>query len=279
MNFNKGYNFVASYPVTNPMSYRDSGFVSVLKGNMYNVPAPPTEVCGDYYHQQTAEVIQVRCLVAKGIWPADFLFKYHPREDFDPNKLPPPLLNEGLTTMDPAGCANVVHMDSPNDMPKAVHQWLLSRGTKLRPSMSHSIDFLGAVPYVEHMVAERVYVNLRKAFEVKYYYGMARPEEACGAGPVLTAYPEGCPRHPAYPQGHGAAASAVSVFNELFELTSYEKQVIWDCAYFWSQFRVFAGVHYPIDALASFILLGLLEYTGPMDLFDYNAVSLPLEWV
>ena len=210
------------------------------------------------------EVIEARLDVLNGTYPDWLMAKYHPREDFDPWLIPLPLVAQGISTSDPAGMADVVHMDTPIDMPLAVLRWLLDEGTQIKTSVTDHVDFLGAVPYVIENVADAVKRNLQRAFEAKYYFGRPRPEEVFEdeyaiAGFKLTAYPEGCPNHPAYPAGHGAAAAAVTVFEKMFRLSERQRRIVYDTAYHWAMYRTLAGVHYATDNMAGLLIGGLKE--------------------
>lgn len=214
--------------------------------------------------QNSEELLEVVSMVNRGEYPYEFLAKYYPREWGELPKyalgadysLPQPLINEGLSHEDPKGLANVVHMDSPLDMPTAVLKWLISEGVQCKQSRDNCVDFLEVIPETLRKLAEAVERNLDKAFEAKYYFGAPRPEEVLGVN--ITSYPEGCPPHATFPAGHGAAASAVSVLISRFDVNAKQVEVIRQTAYLWSQFRSLAGVHYPEDNLAGLKMGGLL---------------------
>lgn len=275
--FNKGYPVELAYPLREiPAAVveidgvkHDSMLASPRIGKKHGLPTP-IHFEEEGFAEQLQEVIEVRRLVESGVYPAEFLARHHPEPDrFDPYTMPPPLMNEGLSVYNPQGCANVVHMDNPLDMPNAVLRWLNSINTPLKAETGH-IDFLEAVPAVVAATAKAIDRNLSKAFEAKYYFGLIRPEEAlhnvysgqsmtidCRS---LTAYPEGCPFHPSYPAGHGAAAAGVKALEDHFYLTNEVQDVVFDTAYLWSQFRTLAGVHYADDNLAGLAIGGLLTW-------------------
>lgn len=187
--------------------------------------------------------------------------KYYPSEwgTYEP-RMPQPLVNEKLRLSDPQGCATAVHMDSPVDMPLAVLSYVLGNGATLKVEDTGHLDFLNAVPDVIQAIGNDQAAALHKVFEVKYYFGIARPEEHACAN--FTAYPEGCPTHPSYPAGHGAAAGAgVAAIINHFNLPEDVLKHARDSAYFWSQFRTFAGVHYGLDNTAGLAIGGLLPIT------------------
>ena len=204
------------------------------------------------------EVLAVRSMVARGEMPWDFLEKYWPEQWGPFDRKAGTILTEyaGLSFDDPMGLANVVHMDSPNDLPKYAIRYLLETGAKPKQANPGCIDFLEYVPETERKLAEAVERNLVKAFEAKYYYGVARPEEYYGTN--ITHYPEGCPTHPSFPAGHSGAASALSVLLSRFDCNETQIQDIRFAAYAWGQFRTFAGVHYAPDNIAGLKLGGLL---------------------
>ena len=263
MRFQKGSTTSLEYPLTAvPANNGSSRLVNPMIGNPRGLKAPlmPGELGFD---AELHEVLEVRLDVTNGRYPADFMARHHPRADFDPMVMPEPLARKGLSIDDPQGLANVVHMDSPIDMPLAVLMWLVGQtDVRLKESVSDHVDFLGAVPYVIENLADAVKRNLIRAFEAKFYFGRPRPEEVLEADTAIlfskfTAYPEGAPCHPAYPAGHGAAAAAVKVFDKMFHLLPWHKRVIYDCAYHWSQYRTLAGVHYATDNLAGLEVGGL----------------------
>jgi hypothetical protein len=259
MTFQKGAVDVLTYPVnTIPQPHPESEIVSPRVGQSHGVPRPtfPGDIGFDL---ELEEVIDVRMRVLAGEWPAEFLAKYHPRDNFDAEKIPAILIKAGLTTSNPRGCANIVHMDHPLDLHLFALDWLqIHGGLRLRvPETGHK-DFLQAIPRFTQALAERVMCNLDTAFEVKYFYGRPRPEELVTIPKeILTEYPEGCPCHPAYIAGHSAAAAAVTIFAEVFHLRPAHIWELQDAAYMWGMFRTFAGVHYANDNTEAFDLFGL----------------------
>lgn len=262
MFFNKGAETPLDYPLLAiPENSGNSRLVNPAVGDSHGLSAPtmPHELG---FESELNEVLEVRLMVSQGIYPADFMARHHPRESFNPVMVPEPLAREGLTIENPQAMANVVHMDSPIDMPLAVLAWLLSEGAQRKKPTSEHVDFLGHVPHVVEDVADAVKRNLHKAFEAKYWFGRPRPEEVLHqftdiSPELFTAYPEGCPCHPAYPAGHGAAAGAVRIFKKLFHLTEAQWRVCVDTAYHWSMYRTFAGVHYANDNTAGLAIGGL----------------------
>lgn len=206
------------------------------------------------------EVVNVRLMIQRGEYPQAFLNKYYPFNGVAPNELTQPLLNEGLSKDDLDGLANVVHMDTPMDMSLAILKWLSSEGCKLKKDDSDQILFTETICDVIEDISDGVKRYANKAFEVKYNYGVARPEEVSEYGIALTAYYEGCPNHPSYPAGHGAiAGGGVLAFFNHFDLNEKQTKIILDTTYLWAMFRTFAGVHYGYDNVAG-LYLGLKKY-------------------
>lgn len=257
MSFAKGLNGnTLTYPVN--QGQIDALSDSRLASPMVGVHFPeldqyvPTDLAAD-----AREIEEVRAMVARSEFPLDFMKKYYPAAwgEF-PSIMPKPLRNEGLAFDKPQGCANVVHMDNPMDMPDAVLKWVLSEGYKCNDVQSDCLDFIATVPETIKLLTDAVYSNLHQAFQAKYYYGIARPEEVLDYN--MTAYPEGCPTHPSFPAGHGAAAASVQVILERFDLDAEAIKVIRDCAYLWAMFRSLAGVHIANDNIAGLKVGGLL---------------------
>ena len=221
----------------------------------------------------TNEVIQVRLDVERGIFPMWFMQKYYPfREKFGEYEFPKEILGiEGLSIDDPRSLANVVHMDSPNDMPKTCLTWLTNpmyeQGVNVKSWTPNYINFLETIPYVEEQIADGVKRALIKAFEVKYFFGLIRPEnvweEISGFdGKKLTAYPEGCPNHSSFVAGHASAAAGgvSSLMNQMKNLKDCQEKKLIDTAYSWAMFRTLAGVHFHIDNIGGLMINGLEKF-------------------
>lgn len=269
--FNKGYTGQMTYPVTNVSSLTTpSRLHSPMAGVAHDLPVPTMP--GDPgFQAELDEVTNVRMHVLAGRWPAEFLAKYHPRANFDPETVPPPIANAvvfkgnnprtGKLVITGAQASHIVHMDAPMDLAMECLAWLRTQNVRLRdPQPAGHTPFLNNVPNLHAEINDHVRTAMRKAFEVKYFYGRPRPEEvfANGGCPtnLYTHYNEGCPNHPAYPAGHGAAAAAAQVLLDRFDLNQAQIDVIVDSAYCWSMFRTFAGVHYANDNLAGLVVGG-----------------------
>lgn len=267
--FQKGASSPIAYPVTDVAALSPSGLASPRVGNANGLPSPTMP--GDAgFEAELQEVADVRMHVLDGKWPAHFLAAHHCRADFDPERVPIPV---ATAITDPCGrvpfgeykvtakqAANVVHMDRPTDMLFAVLRWLHSKGTPIA-APTGAVDFLETVPGPLAALASNAYLNLERAFEAKYFFGRPRPEEVFNRCPdhlgTFTHYPEGCPTHPAYPAGHGAAAAAVHVLLTAFDMDEATRNEVIDSAYHWAMYRTFAGVHYAGDNLAGLVVGGL----------------------
>jgi len=221
----------------------------------------------------TNEIVQVRLEVEKGIFPMWFMSKYYPfKSEFGSYVYPDEIFRiEGLSVHNPKDLADVVHMDSPSDMPRMVLKWLThpmyGQDQNVKQWTEKYINFLETIPYVEEQITDGVKRSLDKAFEMKYAFGLARPEEVWSSennldGKLLTAYPEGCPNHPACPAGHASAAAGgvVPIIRVMPDLTDMQLKRILDTAYSWAMFRSFAGVHHWIDNILGLMANGFEKY-------------------
>lgn len=211
------------------------------------------------------EVMEVRALLGVGkygIMPWDFLERHWPAAwgKFE-RRIPDSLKAKGLRETRPQGLASIVHMDSPVDLGLAIGAWLRSDMAKAKDleARDHT-PFLDMVPGPLAEMAVAVDQALERAFSVKYHYGVARPEEVGGMN--CTEYPEGCPTHPSFPAGHGAAAGATGQhFIDNWALSAAQTYEVRLACYLWAQFRTLAGVHYAEDNLAG-LALGGMEGVG-----------------
>jgi len=219
------------------------------------------------------EIVQVRLEVTKNIFPKWFFEKHYPfKEEFGKYEFPSDIFAiQGLFEHDPQGLAEVVHMDSPSDMPKMLLKWLTNpmygQNVNVKTHTKDYINFLETIPNVEEQIGDGVKRALYKAFRMKYYFGAERVEERWSAqtgldGKLLTAYDEGCPNHPSAPAGHASAAAGgtVSLIKEVKELSNYQLKNILDTAYSWAMFRSLAGVHDAMDNILGLMANGFERY-------------------
>jgi len=221
----------------------------------------------------TNEIVQVRLEVEENKFPMWFMQKYYLfKAKYGKYVFPKEIAAiEGLSMANPKGLADVVHMDSPSDMPRMVLKWLTHRAYKQNQNVRNwtpiYINFLETIPFVEEQISDGVKRSLIKAFEMKYEFGLARPEEIWGHinnedGTRLTAYKEGCPNHPSFPAGHASAAAGglTSLIKEFPNLTDKQMKRILDMGYSWAMFRSLAGVHHAVDNIAGLMANGFRKY-------------------
>lgn len=233
-------------------------------GDNHGLELPPSLFCSAMRHSLAKEVLDVREMVEQSKFPRAFMQKYYPWGEF-PEETPAILQAEGLSFSDPKGLANVVHMDNPMDFPNAALKYILMNGGQCKQANEGCNDFIEKVPETVNKLSQAMHRNLVKAFEAKYYFGIERPEEVMTEN--ITAYDEGCPTHPSFPAGHGAAASAVSVLLKRFNVSDDVEKQVKDAAYVWAMARSLAGVHYGWDNVAGLAMGGL------MSVAEFNRLS------
>lgn len=206
----------------------------------------------------TAEIERVGEDVRAGKFPFWFMDKYYPFEGQFPREIPPFLAAMGLSFDRPQELANVVHMDSPQDMPKAYLKWLThpmyEQNQNVYDHTDQYVNFLETVPRAELNIAKGVYKYMQVGFDIKHFYGLARPEEEDPT--IKTFYPEGCPCHPDFIQGHVSAAlgGLGAVFKDFPNRTYQQTKDGLDGGYSWAMFRSFAEVHHAIAAIGGFAM-------------------------
>ncbi len=247
-----------SYPLTESSlsQLTPSALVSPLVGVAHLADWP----AGSGTQADLDEVIAVRLQVQRGEMPWEFLDKYWTEPEPLRQQTPAPLGLSGLSYTNPEGLAHAVHMDTPLDLPLACLRWLLRQGAPLAITPPHTGQpFLTRVSGTIAQMSHAIDQALELAFASKWHFGHARPEELYAErldltpdhALHLTAYPEGCPCHPTYPAGHGAAAGAgVGVLLRRFTLTPDQAQTLRETAYIWAMSRTFAGVHFGVDNIA-----------------------------
>ena len=257
---------VLSYPLDRAQinALEPCDIISPRAGKHHGVTMPPA-LCNEAGRADALrEVLKVREDVRGGVFPMWFMRKYYP-DDWGtfPEALPAPLANAHvkfnlpgpLSFDDPFGLARVVHMDNPIDLGSLILGWLIDMGAKPKDAAGVGFDFLSIVPEAMADLAKDVNDALETAFDIKYFYGLPRPEEV--AGENMTQYAEGSPAHPTFPAGHGFAAFA-SIMRFLRDwrldgepLPDDVKKSLFDAAFVWSMARTFAGVHFGVDNLTS----------------------------
>ena len=252
------------YPITSDQlkNLKPCRLVNPKEGKHYNYRIPE-----DFdINEKAQEIVKVVKEVKSGKFPYWFMEKYYPfKSEFGSYKFPAEVFAvQGLSEYDPNSLADVVHMDSPTDMPRMVLKWLTHPDFRQKANVKNwtpnYINFLETIPYVEEQISDGVKRALNKAFNMKYYFGLARPEEVIGSN--ITTYPEGCPNHPSFPAGHSAAAAGgiVYLLREFPGLNSVQLKKVLDTAYSWGMFRSFAGVHYAEDNIMGLMSNGFEKY-------------------
>lgn len=238
---------------------KPSDLASPRPGKSHGVTMPAA-LCNDEALKASADEIRtVREMVKAGEFPRAFMGKYYPSDwGAFPDETPAVLaiahekfaLPSPLSFDDPESLAHVVHMDNPLDLGILMHRWLMMQGAAPKSHDTKHNDFLAKVPRAMAGMAAATAAALDKAFEIKYEFLVARPEEVWGEN--LTHYPEGCPTHPSYPAGHGFAAfQQARYFIQNWALTEDQEKALFDAAYVWSMARSFAGVHHGVDNLTN----------------------------
>lgn len=245
-----------SFPVTDISSALFKNLASPRVGVDHGLGNPFTD---ENINEYLFEILEVRAMVTEDKYPIEFLKKYYPYKDINniTYELPQPLHMAGLDASAPKRLAQAVHMDSPIDLGLAMLHFANQHGAP-KVAEINQIDFLAHFPGTIKALGIAIDDAINRAFEAKYFFGVVRPEEIVGYN--MTAYPEGCPPHPSFPAGHGAAAGAVGAyFRQEWDLPEDKLQDILDSCYLWAMFRSLAGVHYAPDNLAGLNIGGLTE--------------------
>lgn len=216
------------------------------------------------YEEYTWEVHEVVQDVLRDKYPTWFLEKHWPErwgsDDLTSSEILEPF---GAWASEPKGCANIVKMDRPNDLARAIRDWLYEQGEpRLKNNADQNFPFLKLFPDSEAGVAKYISEALYKAFQVKYHYGVARPSEVWAklhGKDTLDFYK--FIKHPSYCAGHSAVAAATArYFLDNFVLTARQVREIKKAAYMFGMFRTFAGVHYAVDNIEGLKVGGLDVY-------------------
>ena len=243
--FQKGHPEGAA-PCTYPVVYadipRNTGMVNVDDGKNHSVPPPPQQGTQEFEDEANA-LVRVAMDVERDIWPEWYL-------EFCgvDTRLSPILEAVGLSESDPKGCANAVQMDQPGELWAAILRWTAVEGIKIAPQ-SKGVRFLERNVDPWKVFGDELAPAMRKAFQVKYYYGQPRPEEYFDSA-NFAHYPEGCPAHCSYIAGHGTVGGvAAGCFRKVFTEATHEQiDAVNTATLQFSHFRDFARVHYRADS-------------------------------
>lgn len=181
---------------------------------------------------------------------------------------------------DMAEAAEAVHADFPTDFPTALAKQFLAEGAKIDtdilPALTQA-EFVNSVVALSEIIGWGVSTVSPSAFASKWEYGRPRPEEVAWAihtgeldAPAhikekvaaldlqsmedFTAYPEGAPRHPAYPAMHSAASVASLYLAVVFDLSPEQVAEARNLDFAVATSRTLAGVHYESDNIAGLSL-------------------------
>lgn len=236
--FQKG---AGDYTLTYPCRYdevpQNIGIVNPCDGMKHGVPGP-LPVNSDEYKEEADALVRLAMDVERNIWPEWYL-------DYCgvDTRLSPILKAVGLSESHPKGCADAVQMDQPAELWMAIVNYISAEGIAVSPNKK-GIRFLDQ--YVNPMkpFGDNLEEAMIKAFEVKYYYGQARPEEYFNSA-NFAHYPEGCPPHPAFPAGHGTVGGVANrTAREVFtEMDPFHEDEIKTATLQFAHFRDFARVH------------------------------------
>lgn len=162
---------------------------------------------------------------------------------------------KSLNIMTPAQLGLAVHSDFPTWAGTESLKWSLQKGGKLRRLLPHSHtnrEFTNGIVFAARALGWAVHTVSPTAFALKWYFGVARPEEIIQAayeGTVdtphwitdqietymafhrnvesqhdWTAYPEGSPMHPSFPAMHGAGAGSKLLIKLLVDFDHMDEE-------------------------------------------------------
>lgn len=208
--FQKG---AGDHLLTYPLRYsdvpHDIRIVNPCDGMHHGVPMPH-KLCSDEYLEEAEMLVRVAMDVERNIWP-DYYFDFCGID----SEISPVLRAVGLTEQNPKGCANAVRMDQPGELWQAIVNYSAREEIPAAPEKS-GLRFLDRYVNPNKPFGDNLEASMVAAFEVKYFYGLARPEEYFNA-PNFAHYPEGCPPHPSYIAGHGTVGGVANrTFREEF---------------------------------------------------------------
>ena len=244
-----------------------SGVISLRVGKSHGAKLPAALCNMQGLMTSTDEVVAVREVVESGNSPFEFLRKYFPGDWGPmPDHFPEALANvhnifnigEALSFDNPKGCAQVVRMDDEGDLYRVLKPWMRSKEFVPAGAEKNSFDFVDIGSGDAVTFRKTLDAAMEKAFDQKWYFGCARPEEVYG-GPEMTAYPEGCPGHCSFGAGHGAFSFATVLHfsrhwyvrdqktRALQPLPQWALKELYWIGFLWAMFRTFAGVHHACD--------------------------------
>lgn len=236
--FQKG---AGDYYLTYPCNYddlpHDIRIVNGCNGKHHGVPRP-YEIGSSTFEEEANMLVRVAMDVERDKWP-DYYFDFCEVD----SEISPVLRSVGLNERDPKGCANAVRMDQPSELWSAIVRYSQAQGIPVA-SDKKGIRFLERHVDGEQVFGANLGPAMHNAFEVKYYYGVARPEEYFDSA-NFAHYPEGCPPHPSYIAGHGTVGGVANkTFREVFpEASDKHFQDVETATLQFAHFRDLARVH------------------------------------
>ena len=244
--FKKGHPLEINYPCeVAEIQGVETTLVNPCDGQHHGVPEPFRAGTPEWL-EETNAMVRLRLDVQMNKWPDWYL-------DFCgvDTELSPVLKMTGLSMSDPQGCAGAVHMDQPQELWMACLRYI----TQSQSYIEHTKEFdsIGDAFLERNVDSARIFSDLlelkmRQCFEVKYYYGVERPEEYFATN--MTHYYEGCPNHPSYIAGHATVGGVVNraLLSSFLLKGSPEADDIETATKQFAHFRDFAGVHLRQDS-------------------------------
>ena len=241
------------------------GIVNPRVGKSHGL-VDPSPFGSDEFNRQREEVKEVVSLVKQGVMPVDFLYDYHPRDDFDPEHVPDALQMAGIKT--PMDCALAVEMDNPMDLGFFISAELRRMGVPRKQETTPHVPFIENIFDINVALAVYTKIAIEKCFDEKYLHMAVRPGLNRTDADWLI-YPN--PKHGRFPAGHGGAAGATHlVMTRNYQVDEQIEKLIYDCCYCFAQWRTFSGMHMAEDNLAGLEIMRSMP-TGMSGEFQYIA--------
>lgn len=254
--------FTITYPVTaaNFPPVAGSELISPRVGTTNGMPTPPQP--GSQAHTDAVdEIVEVRAKVNNGVWPAEFLERWHPRPGYDGNRIPTVLSLNGVRHRDPESLGRLVKMDHPLLLLVEINKWLNGKGVPTTDSGNGHYDFIHRYVTIPALIAGVLSERFERCFECKYFFGSPRIDESLGIDEdVILQYPT--PKHCESPAGHGTGAGVMAEYRNHYQLDQELEDEIFDIAYMFAQGRSFSGMHIAWSNLAG-MWLGSSGYWFP----------------
>lgn len=248
--------FVLEYPMTEARLAELNAYIDET-GNPSQLVCPtvgkrhrsnaPLEFGSFAFDEALADVLQVRSETIEEQWSWWYHEKHWPfKFSFVPEVAQP--LHAHMDISKPSTGAALVGMDKPEHFPIYMMDWALANGATFKNATRHN-DFALRQVLLED-IADGIKRAQQQFFEVKWYWGAIRPEEALGIqGNIVTPYGPGCPCHPSKWAGHARFAAVVTVLDKHLLMPDWVKQQIDTATFQFAFFRTHAAVHFAEDNL------------------------------